>query len=337
MIQIGTSIRHVNDTLEGVVTSFLTSNVIEFEDSNGFRRIARLQDVVETKSGDYFEVEGKSTDSHGQPDTEQQAPTTDQFGMQLVQDEGLLGMEFGRDVSGKKVSVFLVNASPWRLLVLFSRIKGDRRELLLQRIMGPVERVMADICDVDESELNTEWECQLLQFKEAEFEPRPPAVLRISLDPREIKVLSEQKPLLQKPSLRKTILSFSSDSARLQKLVEHFQSPVTGGSSHQSSAKSRTNFIFPKEKVVDLHIEELVKDASKMTSGQIISHQLAVFEKEMDDAFRQHLSSIVFIHGVGSGVLRSSIREALKKFDNIRYADASSQKYGHGATQVDFL
>ena len=35
--------------------------------------------------------------------------------------------------------------------------------------------------------------------------------------------------------------------------------------------------------------------------------------------------------------LRSSIREELKRLPNIRYYDAPPEKYGYGATEVEFI
>ena len=74
-----------------------------------------------------------------------------------------------------------------------------------------------------------------------------------------------------------------------------------------------------------------------MSNAQIISYQINFFMQEMDKALIDKLHKIVFIHGVGAGVLRSSIREELKRFPNIRYSDAPIEKYGNGATEVEFI
>ena len=57
----------------------------------------------------------------------------------------------------------------------------------------------------------------------------------------------------------------------------------------------------------------------------------------MDQALVNRLHKITFIHGVGNGVLRSSIREELKRFPNIKYAEAPQEKFGYGGTEVEFL
>ena len=57
----------------------------------------------------------------------------------------------------------------------------------------------------------------------------------------------------------------------------------------------------------------------------------------MDQASLNKLHKITFIHGVGTGVLRSAIREELKRFPNIRFKEAAQEKYGYGGTEVEFL
>ena len=77
-------------------------------------------------------------------------------------------------------------------------------------------------------------------------------------------------------------------------------------------------------------------DFTNMSNGQIISLQLRHFQFEMDNALVNHLRKITFIHGVGEGVLRSAIREELKKYPNIKFEDAPVEKFGYGATEVVF-
>ena len=108
--------------------------------------------------------------------------------------------------------------------------------------------------------------------------------------------------------------------------------------SNQSQGKRKGDkfIVLNKEKVVDLHIDALLKDYSEMSNAQIIVYQLNQFLYEMDQALLNHFQKVTFIHGVGEGVLRSAIREELKKFPNIKYNDAPSEKFGHGATEVIF-
>lgn len=91
------------------------------------------------------------------------------------------------------------------------------------------------------------------------------------------------------------------------------------------------------EKEVDLHIEELLDNWNGMTNAQLLHVQLTRMQQELDAAMAMHLRKIVFIHGVGNGRLKSEVRRVLGTYKGIRYHDASYQKYGFGATEVEII
>jgi DNA-nicking Smr family endonuclease len=86
---------------------------------------------------------------------------------------------------------------------------------------------------------------------------------------------------------------------------------------------------------VDLHIENLLDTHRGMSNGEIIMVQLNVFEKSLRRAMSKRFRKIVFIHGVGQGVLRSEIRRLLADcYPNTEFYDADYLKYGVGGTEV---
>jgi dsDNA-specific endonuclease/ATPase MutS2 len=88
------------------------------------------------------------------------------------------------------------------------------------------------------------------------------------------------------------------------------------------------------EMEVDLHIEELTENSYSMNNAQKLNMQLDYFQDSLDRAMQSHIRKIIFIHGVGNGVLRQSIRDILKRYDGVEYSDGSYSKYGAGATEV---
>ena len=123
----------------------------------------------------------------------------------------------------------------------------------------------------------------------------------------------------------------------VEKLMQKFKKETEQKFAIKSEKKkSRKLILLDKEKTVDLHIEELLKDHSEMSNSQIIAYQIKQFNYEMDQAILNHFSKIIFIHGVGEGVLKSAIREELKRYPNISYGDAPYERFGHGATEVIF-
>lgn len=93
--------------------------------------------------------------------------------------------------------------------------------------------------------------------------------------------------------------------------------------------KNSTNYL-----EVDLHIEKLLDNYSHLSNGEILEIQLSHFRKNLEKAIEKGEHKIVFIHGVGNGVLKKEIRKILETYEGISYQDASYHNYGFGATEV---
>lgn len=88
-------------------------------------------------------------------------------------------------------------------------------------------------------------------------------------------------------------------------------------------------------KEIDLHIEKLREDYQFLSSSDIIKTQLERFQKTLDAAIVHQLPSVVFIHGVGNGILRHEIHKVVSKHPQIKtFMDARKEKFGYGATEV---
>jgi len=90
----------------------------------------------------------------------------------------------------------------------------------------------------------------------------------------------------------------------------------------------------PREAVVDLHIYELMEDHENIDDAQKLRTQINYFTRCLESAIANNLSKVTFIHGVGTGVLKTSIKEILKDYSNVGMQDASMKQFGYGATEV---
>lgn len=88
---------------------------------------------------------------------------------------------------------------------------------------------------------------------------------------------------------------------------------------------------------IDLHIEKLVPNKRGMSNFDILTLQMETAKRQIDFAMRNRIPKIVFIHGVGEGVLKSELDFLLNRYDNLTFQDANYQKYGLGATEVYFI
>jgi len=85
---------------------------------------------------------------------------------------------------------------------------------------------------------------------------------------------------------------------------------------------------------VDLHIHQLVPSSKGMSNYDMLTIQIETAKRQLDFAMRKRIQKVVFIHGVGAGVLKEELYFLFRRFPNVTYYDAEYQKYGLGATEV---
>ena len=92
----------------------------------------------------------------------------------------------------------------------------------------------------------------------------------------------------------------------------------------------------PDEAEVDLHIEALAPHPERLSDGEKHDLQLRFFRICLKHAIDNGYKKVVFIHGVGRGVLKSDIQRDLECYEGLHYMDAPMSLYGIGATEVYF-
>jgi len=95
--------------------------------------------------------------------------------------------------------------------------------------------------------------------------------------------------------------------------------------------KSKHEFAAPE---FDLHIEKLVPSFKGMSNYEILTLQSETAKRHIEFAIRNRIPKIVFIHGVGEGVLKAELDFLLGRYDSIDFREGNYQKYGLGATEV---
>ena len=104
----------------------------------------------------------------------------------------------------------------------------------------------------------------------------------------------------------------------------------------QEKPKKRPLFVKTKNEIileVDLHINQLTKTTRGMDNYDMLNLQMDTARSKLEYAIQKKISKIVFIHGVGEGVLKAELQFLFNKY-NVKFYDASYQKYGLGATEV---
>lgn len=89
-----------------------------------------------------------------------------------------------------------------------------------------------------------------------------------------------------------------------------------------------------RELTVDLHLHEFIENERYMSSFEKLESQLHRAKNKLDEARLKRISKVIFIHGVGQGVLKKELHKLLEGKTDIEFYDADFAQYGHGATEV---
>lgn len=346
----GEKVRFLNEAIEGVVSKLLNNDRVEVTDEFGFTHTApakylvRIEFQMETGLQEGRPVENEKNDVK----KGSSAAKTQTIISSLDTDETIYAAIILLDSDSplsSDIELKLVNNSSSAVSYTVARKDEEVRIGVTAGVLNPKSETVIGVFSQDELHRFEGFVFQFLFFNEGIFKPRPAAEksLKFSssdfIDGENWDVIKHRE---QKTLLMPLFVTGREADVDMQKLIDRYESQKIELSKRKEpdgskgKKKSEKFVILNKEKVVDLHIEELIKDHSGMSNSQIISYQLKKFQYEMDQAIINHYYKIIFIHGVGEGILKSAIREELKKYADIQFAEAPYQKFGHGATEVIF-
>jgi dsDNA-specific endonuclease/ATPase MutS2 len=165
----------------------------------------------------------------------------------------------------------------------------------------------------------------MLFYKEGNMPLREPLTKKIRFRANTFFKAKQPAPLLNKDAYL-----FQVDKEVIQINPDKILDSIEASKVKESLAQK---VITPPEPEVDLHIEKLTRDYNRMGNAEILQLQLQTFESKLENAIAAGMPQIIFIHGVGNGILRMEIHKRLGKNPNVSYfKDAMKEKFGYGAT-----
>ncbi len=347
----GEKVRFLNEAIEGVVTKLLNNDRVEVTDEFGFTHTAPAKYLVRIEFQMDERLHSPGREEKEMKDIKEPTVSPKQTSVisSLDADETIYAAIILLDsVSplSSDIELRLVNNCNSSVSFTVARKDDDLRIGVSAGVLKSKNEVVIGVFSQDELHHFNGFVFQFLFFSEGMYKPRPFAEKSLKFSSSDF-VEGENWDTIKHKD-RKTLLMPLYVLGReadvdMQKLIDRYEFQKGENAKRREvpdvkGKKKKTDkfVILNKEKVVDLHIEELLKDHSDMSNSQIISYQLKKFQYEMDQAIINHYYKIIFIHGVGEGILKSAIREELKKYADIRFGEAPYEKFGHGATEVIF-
>ena len=119
---------------------------------------------------------------------------------------------------------------------------------------------------------------------------------------------------------------------KYQSIQQILLEKASEGTKKSPKIKVKSKQPLPME--VDLHIHQLVKSTKNMSNYEMLTLQLDTAKRRLEFAIEKRVQKVIFIHGVGEGILKLELEYLLKRYDFLKFYPAEFRVYGHGATEV---
>lgn len=328
-MNIGDKVRMVREKEQGIVVQFLAGNQVEIEIEDGFRIPVMRSEIVVVSP---MEAE-RLLKPVG--NVVPQAPR----GPVILSNQGIY-MAFVAQ-NDREFAVYLVNNTDWDMPYTLNEERGSVINGLQSGILKP--RSQAKLTDYYSFSTLDNWPTFLFQglwFRAAKVGFRPPLVKRLKCRAQTFHASKKTVPVLNAPG---HLFQLDADEKELLTDTPPIMPTVALSAEEikNQMLKAKTDPATPlsferPSAVVDLHVEALLPNGpGSRQAGELLDFQLETFEKMIENAIATGMSEITFIHGVGSGTLRTELHRRLGRHAHVKYfEDAQKQKFGYGATKV---
>lgn len=304
----GDKVRFLHSTGEGTVRKIIDSKTVEVEIEDGFLIPALRSEIVLVHSDETDSVSGMIQE------TEEPA-------------SGYEGVWFAFVPFNDKIySIHIINDASEQLLFTLGEEQAGNFSGIYSGTLKPGTSVKITDTSIASFDKWPEYIFQGLQFREGRSWLREPLQKRFRFKAASFFKSKQTVPLLKKEGYAFKVGS-EPVSTDPKKIVEEMFTNKIADPVKKNQSKPA--------KEIDLHIENLVSDFSAMSNAEILDLQMKTFEKTLDNAIAMGMEEIVFIHGVGNGILRQNIHKILSRHKFIQFfQDAQKEKFGFGATLV---
>lgn len=350
-IQVGDKVRFLNDVGGGIVSRIIDRKSVMVTNEYGFDVPSPVNDLVVIEHADAYEERADTKKAlepdKTQPATEMLVDTREIFFPEVSYDEKngeQINVFYAFVPQGRPgnsdLNVFLINDSNYNML--YTIIGKDASGEIYTHAAGVLEANTKEqtetLAFASVNEI-PEYHFQLLFYQKKNFNLKEPVSKTMSFNP--IKFFKERTyqendfftapailfPVYTENPLEKELDSLS--ERELKKII--LEKEKTESKAVYQSPKAGDNKLME----VDLHIHELLDDFRGLSNAEILEVQMEHFKSKLEAAIHTHVKKIVFIHGVGNGVLKTEIRKELdRRAKKLSFQDASFKEYGYGATLV---
>lgn len=323
-MNIGDKVRNLAGNEEGVIVRFLDGNQIEVEIEDGFR--------IPFMKGELVVVASTESEFFGEREEDESLKqVVEKTKTQAIANKGVY-LAFSHR-NERQLDVYLINNTDLEVLYTFGEeedrnYSGVKSGNLIKRNYEKLTEM-----NLDKFERWPNLLLQLLFFKLGGQKLQEPLVKKLRFKAASFHKSKREAPILDQEAY---LFQLDAEIKALdpEKILDRIASnSVPDEPAVEVAIKKQVS---KAKQEVDLHAQVILgKDAKRINKDEILNHQLRVFEETLDHGILSGLDEMVFIHGVGNGVLKHEIQKRLSKNPHVKFfKDARKEKFGYGATQA---
>jgi hypothetical protein len=353
--KVGDKVSFLNEKGGGIITKIVNDLIVNVAIEDGFEIPTAVNDLIKINSDDPLEPSLIRHDTFiNEPEDTDVKELFIAHNDKDQIEEGLYFLivpEIEETPLVGNLELLLVNHTPYTALFnLFLNHSGQFHG----EEYGFIEaETSLSITSIGRSDINS-WANAIIQavfFKEGKTSPVKPISGFINFKP--IKIYKEEsfkyEKIIRKKAFTVQIGKLSDFQNALiddeknisTEITKALQDKLNEGTMKSAAEPKKESFL-EKHKIddkiaeIDLHIGELIESYNNLSNAEILKIQIDYFIKSINQAESERLSKVIFIHGVGNGILKNEINKFLRNTDGVEFHDASFARYGMGATEVVF-
>lgn len=335
---IGDQVRYLNDVGGGVIVKIIDNSLVEIRDENGFDIPVLASELVRIGSA----PQQNTPEQQASALTEQIADIKTTHDTEDITGNDTPNLLFAfvptnGNVLSDTFDIFLINDCNYHFLFTVHSLIRNTLTIADAGVADANTKILIGTWAKSELAKLSSFSIQGVYYKKKQEGYLPPVQESIKFTPVK---LSKPGSFKENDFFESPALLFPIGGDTFEEAIANIPEKELQAIASQDMAKRpRIKKVKPEKeqtREIDLHIHELVDDESGLTPGDILDLQITHFKKELDKAIVDRVKKIVFIHGVGQGVLKMKIRSILDRdYKKHQYQDASFAQYKFGATLVE--
>ncbi len=349
--KIGDEVKFLNDKGGGIVSKIISSSMVNVAIEDGFEIPTLTSNLIKIESVDAasdffhekFDVEVPKQEPESQTEYSDKTTRLVKFASKGDNLPGIYIAYVPQDqqwmITGM-IDIYIINFTDYDILYSFFLHQNKKQIGIDYGSIKPQSKNLIETIDRDEIEEWTNGTIQIMFHKDESDDIFLPLSANFKIKPskfykennyQETSFLNEMAIIYSLCDLsQQTVVSKLKDEKDI-KQQQIMEMKAIEAKAIVLIDKYSTG---PREAVIDLHIEELIEDDSKIENSEILDFQMSHFEKCLNSALANHYRKLTFIHGVGNGILKQKIIERLKDYKGVDNQSASMAKFGVGAIEV---